>query len=146
MWGEEMERSPVLGAPGSNDYCGLIAGSTNAKSGSEASNFQGLSNEDANDLCERYLPLAYKMAGKYRNRGVDPKELQSASQWGLGRVLIKASAEPLQEVSALPPKADARRARSKSPLRAINRRVAAGGSCSYQSLNLFIRKCRVSFA
>ena len=31
----------------------------------------------------------------------------------LGRVLIKASAQPLQEVSALPPKADARRARSQ---------------------------------
>ena len=82
MWGE-VERSPVLAAPGSNDYSGLIASTTNAKSGSEASDFQGLSNEDANDLCERYLPLAFKTAGKYRDRGIDLDELRSAGLSGL---------------------------------------------------------------
>jgi hypothetical protein len=33
----------------------------------------------------------------------------------LGRVLIKASAEPRRRCSALPPKADVRSARSKNP-------------------------------
>jgi RNA polymerase sigma factor (sigma-70 family) len=82
MW-ERRERSPVLAAPGSNSYAGLIAGSTNAKSGSGASNFQGLSNEDANDLCKRYLPLANKIAGQYEDRGVDFDDLESASLAGL---------------------------------------------------------------
>jgi hypothetical protein len=43
----------------------------------------------------------------------------------LGRELIKASPEPLREVSALPPKADMRRARTKSPLCARSRRAQA---------------------
>ena len=82
MWGE-VEESPVFAAPGSNDYSGLIASSTNAKSGSEACGFQGLSNEDANDLCERYLPLAFRTAGKYRDRGIDLDDLRSAGLTGL---------------------------------------------------------------
>jgi hypothetical protein len=65
--GEQMERSPVLAAPGSNDIGGLIASATYEKGGSEVCNFQGLSDE-ATNLCEGYLPLAYKMAGRYRNR------------------------------------------------------------------------------
>ena len=68
------EESPVFAAPGSNDYSGLIASTTNAKSGSEAGDFQGLSNEDAKDLCEE-LPLAFKTAGKYRDRGIDLEDL-----------------------------------------------------------------------
>ena len=82
MWGE-VERGPVPRTPGSNDYSGLIASTTNAKSGSEASDFQGLSNEEANDLCERYLPLAFKTAGKYRDRGIDLDDLRSAGLSGL---------------------------------------------------------------
>ncbi len=78
MW-REMERSPVLAAPGSNNYSGLIASSTSAKSGSEACEFQG----DTNDLCERYMPLAYKLASKYRDRGLDLDELRSAALTGL---------------------------------------------------------------
>src|SRR6476620_7714744 len=83
MWEGGIGKNPVLGAPGSKDYSGLIAGSTNAKSGSEAIDFQGLSNKEANDLCERYLPLAYKIAGQYEDRGVDPHDLESASLAGL---------------------------------------------------------------
>lgn len=81
MWGE-VEGSPVF-TPGSNDYCGLIASTTNANSGSEVPSFQGLSDEDANDLCKRYLPLAFKTAGKYRDRGIDLDELRSAGLTGL---------------------------------------------------------------
>jgi RNA polymerase sigma factor (sigma-70 family) len=87
MYENEGGRNPVLAAPGPNDYSGLIASPTTAKSGSESSNLQGLSDEEANDLCERYLPLAYKVAGKYRDRGIDDDELQSARLAGL----VKAS-------------------------------------------------------
>jgi RNA polymerase sigma factor (sigma-70 family) len=83
MYEHEGGRNPVWGAPGSNNFAGLIASSTNAKSGSEPQNFQGLSDEDANDLCKRYLPLAYKTAGKYRDRGIDLDELRSAGIAGL---------------------------------------------------------------
>jgi RNA polymerase sigma factor (sigma-70 family) len=82
MW-ERAERSPALPAPGSNNYSGLIASSTIKNDGSEAYNFQGLSDEDANDLCERYLPLAYKIAGKYQDRGIDLDVLHSAALAGL---------------------------------------------------------------
>lgn len=82
MWGDQ-GGSPVLAAPGSNHYSGLIASSTNAKSGLEAGDFQGLSNEDQNDLCERYLPLALKTASKYRDRGIDIDDLRSAGLTGL---------------------------------------------------------------
>ena len=58
MWGERWKEARCWLHRALIITAGLIAGSTNAKSGSEASNFQGLSNEDANDLCERYLPLA----------------------------------------------------------------------------------------
>ena len=88
MWGE-VEGSPVFAAPGSNDYCGLIASTTSSKSGSEASGFQGLSDEDANDLCERYLPLAYSLASNYLDKGADLGELRSAALAGLFRASRK---------------------------------------------------------
>ncbi len=44
---------------------------------------QGLTIEDANDLCLRYRPLAMKIACSYRNRGVDLDELRSAGLLGL---------------------------------------------------------------
>src|SRR5690242_14207204 len=85
MW-EQQRRNPVLAAPGSKNYTGLIA-RTISNGGSEAYNFQALSDEKANDLCERYLPLAYKTAGKYEDRGIDLDDLQSAGLAGL----VKAS-------------------------------------------------------
>jgi len=83
MYEYEGRRNPVLGAPGSNDYSGLIASSTIDNGGSKSCNFQRLSENDANNLCERYLPLAYKVAGKYRDRGIAFDELRSAALAGL---------------------------------------------------------------
>jgi RNA polymerase sigma factor (sigma-70 family) len=83
MWEQEVGRNPVLAAPGSNECRGLIASSTTRTSGREAGKVQVLSHEEANELCERYLPLAYKTAGLYMGRGVAPDELRSASVAGL---------------------------------------------------------------
>src|SRR5262249_52847509 len=66
-----------------NECGGLIASSTTRTSGREAGKVQVLSHEQANELCERYLPLAYKRAGLYMGRGVAPDELRSASVAGL---------------------------------------------------------------
>jgi RNA polymerase sigma factor (sigma-70 family) len=68
-----------LAAPGSNDIGGLIANT----SGREAEKVQVLSDEEANELCEKYLPLAYRTAGLYMGRGVAPDEVRSASVAGL---------------------------------------------------------------
>ena len=78
MW-EQGERNPVLAAPGSNDIGGLIANT----SGREAEKVQVLSDEEANELCEKYLPLAYRTAGLYMGRGIAPDEVRSASLDGL---------------------------------------------------------------
>jgi RNA polymerase sigma factor (sigma-70 family) len=80
---QETERSRVLGAPGSNSLGGLIATSTNQVIGEKANKVQGPSQADANDLCERYRPLALKIAGQYRDRGVALDELRSAGLLGL---------------------------------------------------------------
>ena len=73
----------MLGAPGSSDHSGLLASSTYEKGGSESCNFQGPSGDDANDLCQRYLPLAYKIAGQYQGRGIPLDERRSAAFDGL---------------------------------------------------------------
>jgi RNA polymerase sigma factor (sigma-70 family) len=83
MYERQEGRNPVLDAPGSNNHSGLIASSTYENSGSIVSNFQGLSEEETNNLCERYLPLAYKTAGKYRDKGIDDDRLRSAALTGL---------------------------------------------------------------
>jgi RNA polymerase sigma factor (sigma-70 family) len=82
MW-EEMERSPALAALGSNNYAGLIVSSNSQSIGTTANKVQALSVDDANDLCERYRPLAFKIAGQYRNRGVELDELRAAGLLGL---------------------------------------------------------------
>jgi RNA polymerase sigma factor (sigma-70 family) len=79
----EMKRSPVLATPGSNNYSGLIASSTSQSIGAKATKLQALSKPDANDLCVRYRPLAFKIAGQYCNRGVELDELRSAGLLGL---------------------------------------------------------------
>jgi RNA polymerase sigma factor (sigma-70 family) len=81
--GEQMERSPALAAPGSKNCSGLIASSTITTRGREAGKVQVLSDKEANELCERYLPLAHKTAGLYTGRGVAPDEVRSASVAGL---------------------------------------------------------------
>jgi RNA polymerase sigma-B factor len=80
MWGE-VEGSPVFAAPGSNDYCGLIASTTNANSGSEGDEFQGPFNPHA--LCKSWELLAYKIAHKYRGKGIDLEDLKAAGLTGL---------------------------------------------------------------
>jgi RNA polymerase sigma factor (sigma-70 family) len=77
MWGE-IERSPVLTAPSFNDYVGLTATSTNSIVGEKDEETQA-----ANDLCDRYRPLALKIAGDYRDRGIHFEDLRSAAYLGL---------------------------------------------------------------
>jgi DNA-directed RNA polymerase specialized sigma subunit len=82
MWGER-EGSPVFAAPGSNNYSGLIASSTNIAIRENAGKFQGLSDKEANDLCDKYKLLAYKIARQYRGKGIKLNELKAASLLGL---------------------------------------------------------------
>src|SRR6478672_4252554 len=82
MWEGGIGKNPVLGAPGSNNnYSGLIAGSTNAKSGSDDEEFQGPFNPHA--LCANYERLAYKIARTYRGKGIELQDLESAGLTGL---------------------------------------------------------------
>jgi RNA polymerase sigma factor (sigma-70 family) len=74
----EVERSPVLAAPSFNDCVGLTATSTNLIVGEEEEETQA-----ANDLCEKYKPLALKIARRYRNLGVSNDDLRSAALLGL---------------------------------------------------------------
>ena len=97
MWEGEMRRSPAAGAPGSNTYTGLIASSTNKEIGANSQKLQALSDEDANDLCERYRPLAYKIASKYRGKGIDLEDLRAAGLMGL--VLASRKFKPDREVA-----------------------------------------------
>jgi RNA polymerase sigma factor (sigma-70 family) len=88
MW-EETERSPALAAPGSNDYVGLCANSTAEIVGSKTSKVQALSDEDANNLALRFKPLAFSIAGRYRNKGVALDELRSVALLGLVKATKK---------------------------------------------------------
>jgi RNA polymerase sigma factor (sigma-70 family) len=76
MWGE-VERSPLLAAPGFNDCIGTNS-STLIIDGEDDEETQA-----ANDLCERYRPLAFKIARGYRDRGVPLDDLRSAADLGL---------------------------------------------------------------
>ena len=49
MWEGEMGRNPALGAPGSNNYTGLIASSTSREIGASSRKLQALTDEVAND-------------------------------------------------------------------------------------------------
>jgi hypothetical protein len=75
LWGEI--RSPVPQAPSFNDSIGtapstiIIGGEDDEKTPA------------ANDLCLSYLPLAYKIAGEYRDKGFNIEELRSAGVTGL---------------------------------------------------------------
>jgi RNA polymerase sigma-B factor len=72
----ETERSPMFAAPGSRDVTTV----------STYTILVGLDDDDiqaANDLCEKYLPLARSIARKYQGRGISYEDLQSASELGL---------------------------------------------------------------
>jgi RNA polymerase sigma factor (sigma-70 family) len=88
MWGE-MERSPALAAPGSNDYSGLIASSTSRSIGANADKVQGLTEKEESDLCQQYRPLILSLAARYSGKGIPFKELEAAGQLGLVRALRK---------------------------------------------------------
>jgi hypothetical protein len=75
VWGEI--RSPVLAAPSFNDCIGTNS-STLIIDGEDDDKTQA-----ANDLCLSYLPLAYEIAGRYRDKGVNIQELRSAGVTGL---------------------------------------------------------------
>jgi len=94
MWGE-VKGSPVFAAPGSNDYCGLIASTTNANSGSEGDEFQGPFNPHA--LCKSWELLAYKIAHKYRGKGIDLEDLKAA--WLTGLVFSFTQVQPGSRIS-----------------------------------------------
>ena len=83
MWEGDMERSQALGAPGFNNYSGLIASSTIGVSGSNPRKAQALSDEDAADLCLKYQPLVLSIATRYTGRGVAFDDLHSAGLFGL---------------------------------------------------------------
>ena len=83
MW-EEIERSPALAAPGSNNFGGLIASSTTKEDGANDDELQV-----ANDLCEKYKPLVLNLAAKHAGKGIKFDELQAAGQLGLARALRK---------------------------------------------------------
>ena len=78
MWAGDIERSPVLAAPSFANCISLSTITTSDEVGEEDDDPQA-----ANDLCERYLPLAYKIASNYRDRGVPHGELRSAAEIGL---------------------------------------------------------------
>jgi RNA polymerase sigma factor (sigma-70 family) len=80
---QEVGRNPVFAAPGSNDYRGLIASSTNNKGRSKAHEFQGLPEKEANDFCLQFDRLVCKMAHRYRGKGIEFDELKAAGQLGL---------------------------------------------------------------
>ena len=81
MWGEVEVwaeiRSPVLAAPSFNDCIGTNS-STLIIVGKEDEDPQA-----ANDLCEKYKPLALKIARRYRGLGIANDELHSAALLGL---------------------------------------------------------------
>jgi RNA polymerase sigma factor (sigma-70 family) len=83
MYEQEGGWNPVLGAPGSNNYGGLLASSTINKGRSDVCKFQGLSNKHANDLCLQHKPLVYKIARRYQGKGIKLDELKAAGLLGL---------------------------------------------------------------
>ena len=76
MW-EDIERSPVLAALSFNDCIGTTS-STLIIDGEDDEKTQA-----ANYLCDRYRPLAFKIASDYRGNGVPLDDLRSAALLGL---------------------------------------------------------------
>jgi len=81
MWGE-LERSPMLAAPGSADVTRLST--YTIVIGPDDDDVQA-----ANDLCKKYLPLAQSIARKYQGRGIDDSDLDFAAEYGLAAAVLK---------------------------------------------------------
>ena len=88
MW-EGKERNPVLAAPGSNNFVGLIASTSNQTIGAKTTKHQALSEKEADALCREYTPLVLSQASKQRGKGIEFEELLAAGQLGLVRALKK---------------------------------------------------------
>ena len=89
MYEPEEGWNPVLAAPGSNTYIGLLASSTHQTIGAKASNHQGLSEKEKEALCREYKPLVLSEAVKQSGKGIEFEELLAAGQLGLARALEK---------------------------------------------------------
>jgi RNA polymerase sigma factor (sigma-70 family) len=94
MWGEvevwgEIDRRPMLAAPGFDNYSGSIASTTLQAIGSETHKVQGLSEKEIKDLCKAYQPLVVKIAARYSGRGIAFEDLKAAGELGLVRALRK---------------------------------------------------------
>jgi RNA polymerase sigma factor (sigma-70 family) len=88
MYLDTVERSPALATPGSGEF-GLAGNrSTTQKNGTARGKLQA-----ENALCERYLPLAYAIAGRYRDKGIDIEDLRAAGLTGLVRASRKFDSE-----------------------------------------------------
>ena len=81
MWGE-MERSPALAAPGSNNYCNVANRSTGHIDGKTAKKNQALSDAQF-ELVKNYLPLAYSLTRGYHGKGQSHEELRAGAENGL---------------------------------------------------------------
>jgi RNA polymerase sigma factor (sigma-70 family) len=81
MWGE-MEQTPALAAPGSNDFGNSDNRLTGPIGGIDADKNQALS-DDQFDLVFSYLPLAHSLARLYSGRGLSHEELCSGAEDGL---------------------------------------------------------------
>ena len=71
--------SPALAAPGPGDYRHASNRLAEPTSGRK----RALSQEEADDFCLRYRPLALKIASQYFNRGIEVDDLCSAGMFGL---------------------------------------------------------------
>ena len=72
-----------MAAPGSDNYSGLLAGSTTLVSRANNEKLQGLSDKEANELCKQHERLAYNIAGRFLGKGIGIDELKAASLLGL---------------------------------------------------------------
>ena len=83
MWGQEMEQSPALAAPSSNNYGNDGNRLSEPIGGIPAEKNQALSDEQFG-LVANYLPLAYSLTGPYHGKGQSHEELRSGAEDGLG--------------------------------------------------------------
>ena len=87
VWGEI--RSPVLAAPSSANYRGLIASTTNQSIGAKVGKLQELPERELNKLCKEHEPLIKSLAARYMGKGIAFEDLVAAGQLGLAKALTK---------------------------------------------------------
>ena len=87
VWGEI--RSPVLAAPSSANYRGLIASTTNQSIGAKVGKLQELPERELNKLCKEHEPLIKSLAARYMGKGIAFEDLMAAGQLGLAKALTK---------------------------------------------------------